>query len=739
MNYRLAFLPILACAGICSAGGFGTLPYEPYSYQQNDWFAKFGENEAAYINPASISEADQIEASIAAFQTLSGKAGEEFITGVLPLGYNHTFAFTVFDNGSQIDNSSASLLQNAYTLSYALRMPASFPSGLSDKLTVGVNGTVFQYNLFDVFGGTKYAYGADVGLSYNSFTTSEYGKLLLGLAMQNVLQPAVKTLANGTQNIPRNINASVYWLGWDQKLEIAASASVVDVTHQGSGSGGQIVPSGGVTYYVAPWAGVRLKYSKEGYPVLGATANVKELPLFRYLQLDVDMSHDALSAQDQGRGFIWNFRAVARFGPTREENVGDTRYQRLKIEPEEAYRDAMRMYMARKFLSAAYAFGKITSKYPSFHLVDQAAFYKGKAFENSSLNQAAREVYEDALRRYTDSDLRPKFLFQLMNLDYKEGKLDDASRLYQQIVNLYPESDAKSDADYVMGQIKYAKKDYNGAIALLATVPAGSANYPYARYTMAVSQVSQGNMTAAEAAFQDVAQIKPTNASEQEMKDVALVKLGDISFGKPQLKQAAEYYSLVSANSSKYDEALLGLAWAFLKEKNYKNAADYAQAILTKTPNSLLVPEAHLLLGYCAYFTQSYDPAIAEFDKAADLAAKKVAALQSEKNAWEENPSTSAEFLSVQEEARELSDQLPTDRVIARQEELRPRFDAVNAKVEQYLEFEQDAATYDRILQDEDRVIKDARFTRATVVDLKSVAGQKHAPSQQELKDLDVQ
>lgn len=255
LNYRIAILPALACAHLCGAGGFGSLPYEPYGYQQNDWFAEYGENEAAYINPASISEADQIEASVAAFQTLSGKAGEEFITAVLPLGYNHTFAFTAFENGSQIDNSSASYLQNAYTLSYALRMPSTLPSGLSNKLTVGVNATVFQYNPFNALGGSQYSYGADVGLSYNPFTTSRYGKLLLGLALQNLLQPSVNGVGGDPAvSIPRNLNASLFWRGWNDQLEVAASASVVDLTHQGPGSGDVIVPSGGVTYYLEPWA-----------------------------------------------------------------------------------------------------------------------------------------------------------------------------------------------------------------------------------------------------------------------------------------------------------------------------------------------------------------------------------------------------------------------------------------------------------------------------------------------------
>jgi len=209
LNYRIAILPIFAITAI----GFGDVPYKPYAYQQNDWFAEYGENTAAYVNPASIAEADQIEASAAAYTTLSGKAGQEFISAVHPFGYNHTVGLTYFENGSDIDGSNASYLENAYLLSYAMRMPFSFPSGLAHKLAVGANLTVFQYDPFNVFGGIQYGFGGDLGLSYNPFTTSEYGKLLIGVALQNVLQPKVKRIDGGTDVVPRNVNASLF-LAW---------------------------------------------------------------------------------------------------------------------------------------------------------------------------------------------------------------------------------------------------------------------------------------------------------------------------------------------------------------------------------------------------------------------------------------------------------------------------------------------------------------------------------------------
>jgi len=724
-----------------------TSPYKPHAYQQNDWFSEYGDNTALYVNPASIAENDQIEVAVGLFQTISGKAGQEFISAVHPFGYNHSVGLSVFENGSAIDGSNAVYLENAYTLGYAVRGPFFMPRGIANKFALGINLTVIQFNAFGVV--KSFGLGSDIGIGYNPFSTSRWGHLQLGLAMQNVLQPKVKLPENGgNYNIPRNLNASMFWRGLNNRLELAGSVSVIDVTHddaEGPDGGGQFVPTLRTTYYLSPLLGIKAKLTKLAYPVLGATVNVKRVNLFRYLQLDLDMSHDKLSemtgGDDEGRGFVWNFKAITRVGPTREERIGEARYRRLKIEPEDAYREAMRLYLARKFLLASYAFGKVITKYPSFHLVDQAAFYKGKSFENLRMHQAARDVYADALRRYTDSDQRPKYMFQQMNIDYKEGKFDEATKRYQQIVNLYPESDVKSDADYVMGQMRYIQKDYHGAIALLSPILPGNANYIYARFTLGMCNVNLKKYKEAEAAFQDIMESKPSNSSEQEMKEVTAVKLGHINFGKepPQLVKAAEYYGSVSPSSSKYDEALLGLAWSFIKVQRPSEAAGYANDIVTKTPNSLLVPEAHLLLGYCAFFDKDYDKSIKSFDNAIDLAEKKAVAVADIQKRKDENMAISSDFQAVQKEALLLSNQLPTPRVLAKRDELRPKFEDIHKKIENHLEFLREVEQIEKFLQNKDRIIKDAKFTKATVINIRTGAGERSGPSKQELDNLDVE
>lgn len=741
LNCRYILLSTLASAAL--SFGQPILSYKPHAYQQNDWFSEFGENTAMYVNPASIAENDQIEVAVGLFQTISGKAGQEFISAVHPFDYNHSIGFSVFENGSQIDNSNSYYLENAYVLGYAYRMPWWMPNGISNKLAVGANFTLIQFNAFNAV--KSFGYGVDLGLSYNPFSTSRWGHLQLGLAVQNVLQPQVKLPPPNTQSykIPMNMNLSAFWRGFNNRLELAGDFSEVDLVHdqaEGGNAGPEPVFSARTTYYLSPLLGIKAKFTKLGYPVIGATVNVKRVNLFRYLQLDLDMSHDKLALQDEGRGFVWNFKATTRVGPTREERIGEARYRRLKIEPEDAYREAMRLYLARKFLLAAYAFGKVITKYPSFHLVDQAAFYKGKSFENLRMHQAARDVYNEALRKYTDSDQRPKYMFQLMNIDYKEGKFDEATKRYQQIVNLYPESDVKSDADYVMGQMRYIQKDYHGSISLLSPILPGNANYVYARYTLGMCYVNLKKYKEAEAAFQDIMETKPSNASEQEMKEVTAVKLGHINFGKepPQLVKAAEFYGSVSPSSSKYDEALLGLAWSFLKVQRFKESASYASDIVNKTPNSLLVPEAHLLLGYCAYFDKDYDRSIKEFDQAMDLAEKKAVAAQEIQKRREENMAMSGDFLAMQKEALLLSNQLPTDRVLAKRKDLMPKFEDVHKKIEAYLEFLREVEQIEKFLANKDRIIKDAKFTKATVINVKAGAGEKRGPSDQELQNLEV-
>ncbi|WP_458449975.1 tetratricopeptide repeat protein [Fibrobacter sp.] len=723
---------------VAASSLFADATYSPHKYQQNDWFAEFGGNTAMYVNPASIAETEQLEFSAAFFSSISGEASQEYVSLTFPMDYKHTLGFSFFENGASIDGGK-SYGEYAFMFGYAYN--------LFQLVSLGVDISVLYINQFDDV--KQVTFGSDIGISWNPLASSKLGYLLVGVALQNVLQPAIATSDDApavvlfteseAYKIPANLNFSLFYRGLNRSLEAKIEASFIDIMHddEEGGEGFNLETSFTLTYYLSPHLGVRGRFTKEGYFVAGATVNVKDVSIFRYLQLDLEMSHDDLYAK-KNRGFIWAVKITSRFGDTREEKIGEERYRRLKIEPENDYRAAMRLYLNRQFLEAAYAFGKVQTKYPAFHLVDQAAFYKAKSFENLRMHKAAKSVYEDAIKRYPQSDQKAKYHFQLMNIDYKEGKYTEAMSKYQNIAQKFGESDVKADADYVAGQIKFEQGLYQESVDLLAAILPGNANYFYARYTMGIAYSRLGKFEEAENCFRDITEQQYSNQSEQDLQDAARVKLGHLYFSgeKADIAAAAQMYGQVQAGSPVYDEAMLGIAWSFLKVNKPDEAMKPAQWIISNLPESFLVSEAYLVQGYCYFMKKDYQNAAKSLEQAEAKTEKPAVSVAARDSARQAYDAMQSEFDSVQVQALDLARQLPTPRVESKREALRPTFDKANQAIEDYAAFTQRAIQSDRFESNRKRILEDAGFTLATV---KTKMGQGSTSSEaaQELEELE--
>ena len=723
---------------VAASSLFADDTYSPHKYQQNDWFAEFGGNTAMYVNPASIAETEQLEFSAAFFSSISGEASQEYVSLTFPMDYKHTLGFSFFENGASIDGGK-SYGEYAFMFGYAYN--------LFQLISLGVDISVLYINQFDDV--KQVTFGSDIGISWNPLASSKLGYLLVGVALQNVLQPAIATSDDApavvlfteseAYKIPANLNFSLFYRGLNRSLEAKIEASFIDIMHddEEGGEGFNLETSFTLTYYLSPHLGVRGRFTKEGYFVAGATVNVKDVSIFRYLQLDLEMSHDDLYAK-KNRGFIWAVKITSRFGDTREEKIGEERYRRLKIEPENDYRAAMRLYLNRQFLEAAYAFGKVQTKYPAFHLVDQAAFYKAKSFENLRMHKAAKSVYEDAIKRYPQSDQKAKYHFQLMNIDYKEGKYTEAMSKYQNIAQKFGESDVKADADYVAGQIKFEQGLYQESVDLLAAILPGNANYFYARYTMGIAYSRLGKFEEAENCFRDITEQQYSNQSEQDLQDAARVKLGHLYFSgeKADIAAAAQMYGQVQPGSPVYDEAMLGIAWSFLKVNKPDEAMKPAKWIISNLPESFLVSEAYLVQGYCYFMKKDYQNAAKSLEQAEAKTEKPAVSVAARDSARQAYDAMQSEFDSVQVQALDLARQLPTPRVESKREALRPTFDKANQAIEDYAAFTQRAIQSDRFESNRKRILEDAGFTLATV---KTKMGQGSTSSEaaQELEELE--
>ena len=228
---RTSFIKTSALGlAVASTSLFAEATYTPNKYQQNDWFAEFGGNTAMYVNPAGISETDQLEFSAAFFSTISGEASQEYVSLTYPIDYKHTLGFSLFENGASIEGGE-SYGEIAAQFGYAYR--------LFHLLSLGVNLDVLYINQFDEL--KQLTVGADVGLSWNPLASSKYGYLLIGVAVQNLLAPAVSEAdgdgsfkfvlmgAADAYKIPTNLNVSFFYRGFNRLLEMKAEFSLIDI------------------------------------------------------------------------------------------------------------------------------------------------------------------------------------------------------------------------------------------------------------------------------------------------------------------------------------------------------------------------------------------------------------------------------------------------------------------------------------------------------------------------------
>jgi tetratricopeptide (TPR) repeat protein len=288
---------------------------------------------------------------------------------------------------------------------------------------------------------------------------------------------------------------------------------------------------------------------------------------------------------------------------------------------------------------------------------------------------------------------------------------------YQFILQNFPKSDVKPDADYIAGQIKFDQGQNKETIELLSSILPGNANYFYARYTMGIAYSRLEQWEEAKGAFNDILSQQASNQSEKDLQDATKIKLGHIYFAeKDGLAEAAQLYGQVTnVNSPFYEEAALALAWSFLKVRNTKNARPFTTWIIKNRPNSYLISEAYLVEGYCYYLEGDLRRSEANLNKAISLSENPTITKEQRDSAKTAYDGMKEHFDSVQVRALDLARQLPTPRVEQKRAALRPEYERANREIENFAEFQQRVIQSDRFEASRQRVLGDAKLTSATV------------------------
>jgi tetratricopeptide (TPR) repeat protein len=364
--------------------------------------------------------------------------------------------------------------------------------------------------------------------------------------------------------------------------------------------------------------------------------------------------------------------------------------------------------------------------YPNFYLNDNAAYYMGNSYKNLYMNETARSIYKGALEEYTTSEMRSKYLYGLESIDYREGKYEDALKNHAFITNLYAESDIRPDADYIAGQVHFQRKNYSAAEHLLSKVKAGSAVYLYAQYTLSIINIENKKIEAAEANLKTVVGDTTQDAGTQLLQDAANVKLGHLYYEQVELRKAVESYKRVPEGSSYGDEALLGMAWSWIKVNQPAMTLSSVDRLLASHPESPLSPEAYLLKGYGLMLQKKYQDAVDALEKCLDLTKGKFVTDADLKDRQGKFAVVVGEFTPEAEKIRKNALRKPTDKSIEERGAMKTEYDKFAKENRDMFTYQLLAQSHRRFFMRKEQVVQDGQYALAKATSmLKGMGAQK--------------
>ncbi len=776
MIKKLVFL-VLLLAGLASESASENKGSGGYDapYFMADFTQDLTEWSSVLVNPALLYRVNQIHVDLLGFFRYSifdESLGFQNFGIMFPIRRNQTIGGTLLFGGSPIKKTSIGPESEGYPtrfLGNARYQDIWFIGSYGIRiLPWAMLGTNIKYRIQDRFNEMQYASfpGLDFGIYLNPLDHYRFGDVGFSLCLQDIVPSQIKW--GNTQEITNNrFRAGIRYAAFNDNLvgdvEYISDnllGSIYDAMNwqdyadmfKEKNDSGKIVGESPVANHV----GIHLKYlfipsiwlkagwNSNNIPYIGFNYNlIYTLPeMINYLNVDMHVGYSFIESLDKNgdqrdeRGISLVTKISTDFGPTREQRESKRLYEQLVIAPNDAYSEAMRLYMAGKYLEASYAFGKVISLFPSFHLNDQASWYLGNCYRFLYMDDIAREVYKNALEEYTTSHMRSKYLYGFQSLDYREGKYDDAIKNHAFITNLYSDSDIKTDADYLAGEINFQRKNYNVAEQLLSGIKPGDLSYLYAQYTLSIINVENNKEQTALQNLQNITKDTSQVSADRSLQDATNLKMGHLYFEMgDKLRLAVEAYQRVPVGSSYGDEALLGTSWAWVKVNQPNVALQTIEKLIGTYPESSLIPEAFLVKGYALMLLKKYSEAISSFDQCLAVAKRSFITDEDLKDRTTEFDGLVRQFLPFEERIKKNALRKPTNKTLEERAELQREFEKYAKESKDYFKYTLLAKSHARFFKRKDQIITDAEYALAKATRMLKTRSQNESIQRQEQKE----
>ena len=276
------------------------------------------------------------------------------------------------------------------------------------------------------------------------------------------------------------------------------------------------------------------------------------------------------------------------------------------------YRDAMKMFKDGLYWNCAQELIIIMDFYPQYSKLDEVVNYLGHCLFQEELTSASIRMFNYLLKKHKSSKFFPDALIGLERCFYQQKSYKRSLQVYYVILKKSQiNKKILDEARYIAGKCHYQLKNYDMAISILKKVNDKSDFFDSSLYTTALSYLKKLNVASAVDYFRKINTLPIISGERRDLVDNSRLTLGLIYYELNAHKAAIDQLSKISSEHEHYQDALLGLGWAYLKVADYDNVIKYLDKLIKRYPDTANAEESFFLLG------QAYI-AIGDYDKSLD-------------------------------------------------------------------------------------------------------------------------
>lgn len=298
---------------------------------------------------------------------------------------------------------------------------------------------------------------------------------------------------------------------------------------------------------------------------------------------------------------------------------------RMSVSDNDLYIKAMKAYIERKYWDAYGLFSKLVTYYPKFIRNNIARFYLSESLERLRMNDIAITHYENAKSEYQkdgkidDDFVIPASDLGIMRIYYREGNSEGVRKQFDKLNHRSIPDSIKFNAYYLMGQTTFSAGEFDKAVPLFEAIPEEHSQYPFARYSMAITYVLQDSLLVAVKdplsyciRFTPPKGEKMTNG-QKDIINKAYVKMGNFFYQDKKFSKAAWFLSQVPKGSYYYNEAAVCKGWcavqSALENGKWDSCVTIGSEIKNDAKEIVLKKEGALIAAYALMFKKNYKAA----------------------------------------------------------------------------------------------------------------------------------